>query len=212
MPDTDTVTPAGPPVHREQATGFDSAPPVPSNEATDPPSADRSSGDIGRAEASAMDTSPMLRPTTVAETAGLFDPIACLDDRTRRSGRQSDSTDRGCFIQIQGVDQTLLIPLDSEIIHIGRGLGAGLHLNESSVSRRHAVIVQRPSGHRILDDRSLNGTFVNGRRVEQRDLHDGDVITLGRVALRYVSRASLPAAGELATDAPSTPGLTAARF
>jgi hypothetical protein len=194
----DTVTPAGPPVLREEATHLANA--------------DSSSDDLGRVEASAMDTSPTLKPTTVAETAELFDPIACLDDRARRSGRPGGSADPGCFIQIQGVDQTLLIPLDSEIIHIGRGLGAGLHLNENSVSRRHAIIVQQPSGHRILDDRSLNGTFVNGMRIEQRDLLDGDVITLGRVALRYVSHASLPAAGELETDAPSTPGLTAVRF
>jgi pSer/pThr/pTyr-binding forkhead associated (FHA) protein len=48
------------------------------------------------------------------------------------------------------------------------------------------VLVPRPGGQRILDDRSSNGTFVNGQRVEQADLHDGDVIALGRVVLRYV--------------------------
>jgi pSer/pThr/pTyr-binding forkhead associated (FHA) protein len=38
---------------------------------------------------------------------------------------------------------------------------------------------------RILDDRSANGTFVNGRRVVEADLHDGDVVVLGRVVLTY---------------------------
>jgi pSer/pThr/pTyr-binding forkhead associated (FHA) protein len=38
----------------------------------------------------------------------------------------------------------------------------------------------------VLDDRSSNGTFVNGRRVQQADLSDGDVIVVGRVVLRYL--------------------------
>ena len=44
----------------------------------------------------------------------------------------------------------------------------------------------RPRGARILDDRSSNGTFVNGRRVQQSELRNGDVIVLGRAVLRYV--------------------------
>jgi pSer/pThr/pTyr-binding forkhead associated (FHA) protein len=48
------------------------------------------------------------------------------------------------------------------------------------------MLVQRPAGPRLLDDRSSNGTFVNGRRIVQADLRDGDVIVLGRVVLRYL--------------------------
>jgi pSer/pThr/pTyr-binding forkhead associated (FHA) protein len=79
-----------------------------------------------------------------------------------------------------------LIPLGTGVTHIGRGLAADLHLDESSVSRRHAMLVDRPSGARLLDDRSSNGTFVNGRRVVQADLQNGDVLVLGRVVLRYL--------------------------
>ena len=71
-------------------------------------------------------------------------------------------------------------------MHVGRGLAADLRLDDNSVSRRHAIVVPRPSGARILDDRSANGTLVNGRRVQQADLHDGDVIVLGRVVLRFL--------------------------
>lgn len=39
---------------------------------------------------------------------------------------------------------------------------------------------------RLLDDRSANGTFVNGRAVERAELSNGDVLTLGRVVLRYL--------------------------
>lgn len=92
----------------------------------------------------------------------------------------------GRYLEVQGPQQTLLIPLTGDALHIGRGLSAQLHLDESSVSRRHAILVARPSGARILDDRSSNGTFVNGRRVQQADLHNGDVIVVGRVVLRYL--------------------------
>jgi pSer/pThr/pTyr-binding forkhead associated (FHA) protein len=92
----------------------------------------------------------------------------------------------GRYLEVQGRDQTLLIPLSDDVLHIGRGLGADLRLDESSVSRRHAILVPRSAGARVLDDRSSYGTFVNGRRVQQADLRDGDVIVLGRVMLRYL--------------------------
>jgi hypothetical protein len=125
----------------------------------------------------------------------LFDGIACLDERVRRQARpiapqelpdDRPSSETGCYIEVQGPGERLLIPLGSGVTHIGRGLAADLRLDEDSVSRRHAILVYRRSGSRILDDRSSNGTFVNGRRVTQADLHDGDVLVLGRVVLRYL--------------------------
>jgi pSer/pThr/pTyr-binding forkhead associated (FHA) protein len=92
----------------------------------------------------------------------------------------------GRYLQVQGPDQALLIPLSEDVLHVGRGLAADLRLDHSSVSRRHAIIASHGSGTRILDDRSLNGTLVNGRRIERADLHAGDAITIGRFELRYV--------------------------
>jgi pSer/pThr/pTyr-binding forkhead associated (FHA) protein len=48
------------------------------------------------------------------------------------------------------------------------------------------MLVHGPSGSRLLDDRSSNGTFVNGQRIVQADLHNSDLILLGRVVLRYL--------------------------
>lgn len=95
-------------------------------------------------------------------------------------------TEPGRYLEVQGSGQGRVVRLEREITRIGRGLAADLRLDENSVSRRHALLVDGPSGPRILDDRSSNGTFVNGRRVEQVDLSDGDVIVLGRVVLRYL--------------------------
>jgi pSer/pThr/pTyr-binding forkhead associated (FHA) protein len=132
-----------------------------------------------------MSTQTLIRPVTDGLTER-FDPIACLDERVRHQAAPADPVEPGRYIEIQGPDRTLLIALAGEAMHIGRGLAAGLRLDEASVSRRHAIIVPRPSGARILDDRSANGTFVNGRRVQQAELQAGDVIVLGRVVLRYL--------------------------
>jgi pSer/pThr/pTyr-binding forkhead associated (FHA) protein len=115
-----------------------------------------------------------------------IDAVALLDESVRRKALTERPSGPGRFLEVQGTGETLLIPLSEGVMHIGRGLSADLHLDEKSVSRRHAMLVDRPSGARLLDDRSSNGTFVNGRRIVQADLHDGDVLVLGRVVLRYL--------------------------
>jgi len=67
---------------------------------------------------------------------------------------------------------------------IGRSVAADIHLDDPSVSRRHALVVSE-SGEslRVLDDRSLNGILVNGDKVEWGKLEDGDALTIGRYRL-----------------------------
>jgi pSer/pThr/pTyr-binding forkhead associated (FHA) protein len=131
-------------------------------------------------------TAQTLTPAAVDGITERFDPTACLVERERHRAVPVEPVEPGRYIEIQGPDQTLLIPLAGGAMHIGRGLAADLRLEDNSVSRRHAILVPRPSGARILDDRSANGTLVNGRRVQQADLRDGDVIVLGRVVLRFL--------------------------
>jgi len=114
------------------------------------------------------------------------DAIACLDENVRRRASSEFPREPGRYIEVQGPYETLVIPLGPGVTHVGRGLAADLRLDENSVSRRHAMLVERPGGMRVLDDRSSNGTFVNGRRVTQADLQSGDVMVLGRVVLRYL--------------------------
>jgi Inner membrane component of T3SS, cytoplasmic domain len=144
-------------------------------------------------------TADTLIPTTADGVTERFDPIACLDERVRHRALAAPGAstsagapptgrpiEHGRYIEIQGPERTLLIPLGTDVVRVGRGLAADLHLDDISVSRRHAIVVPRRSGARILDDRSANGTFVNGRRVQQAELHGGDVIVLGRVVLRFL--------------------------
>jgi predicted nucleic acid-binding Zn-ribbon protein len=77
-------------------------------------------------------------------------------------------------------------PLRGEWTRIGRSLAADVRLDDPTVSRRHALVVRQPDGVRVLDDRSLNGVFVNGRRVEWQQLGDGDELVVGRFRLVFV--------------------------
>jgi hypothetical protein len=67
---------------------------------------------------------------------------------------------------------------------IGRSASADIRLDDPSVSRRHALIVSElPDTLRILDDRSLNGVFLNGEIVEWGRMRDGDELAIGRFRL-----------------------------
>jgi len=67
---------------------------------------------------------------------------------------------------------------------IGRSVTADVRLDDPSVSRRHALVVSEPGeALRVLDDRSLNGVFVNGDLIEWCKLADGDELAIGRYRL-----------------------------
>jgi DNA-directed RNA polymerase subunit RPC12/RpoP len=79
------------------------------------------------------------------------------------------------------------VALTREWTRVGRSLAADIRFDDPTVSRRHALIVRHPDGVRLLDDRSLNGVFVNGARVDGKALRDGDEIIVGRYRLAFVS-------------------------
>ena len=81
-------------------------------------------------------------------------------------------------------DEHVVKELKAGWTRIGRSVVADVQLDDPTVSRRHALIVRTPEeGLRALDDRSLNGLFVNGRRVEWARLEDGDELEIGRFRL-----------------------------
>jgi len=96
-----------------------------------------------------------------------------------------------------GSVRTVSVPSNS--MRIGRSLSAELRFEDPTVSRRHAVLLVEDDGVRVLDDRSLNGVFVNGDRVVSQMLADGDEIVIGRYRLRFVDR--LPSAAPSAASA-----------
>ncbi len=78
--------------------------------------------------------------------------------------------------------------LDGETLLIGRSPDAAVFLNDVTVSRSHALLVRRHGGLYIDDLGSLNGTYVNRRRIESHHLAHGDEIQIGKYKLAYVER------------------------
>jgi hypothetical protein len=77
--------------------------------------------------------------------------------------------------------------LTGERIGVGRGPENEVFLDDVTVSRRHAVLVRRDDGFYIDDEESLNGTYVNRRRVESAKLEDGDEVQIGKYRLTYLT-------------------------
>ncbi|HEY2318305.1 MAG TPA: FHA domain-containing protein [Solirubrobacteraceae bacterium] len=115
----------------------------------------------------------------------VVDPYELLDHRTRDRLIPEAGAPSGRYLSLEHDGKASLIALDRPITHIGRGLIADVRLQDAHVSRRHAILALRGEGARILDDRSQNGTFVNGRRVTIQPLSDGDVLRFGRAVFRY---------------------------
>ena len=78
--------------------------------------------------------------------------------------------------------------IDRDRMSIGRTPDAAVFLDDVTVSRNHALIVRRDDGLYIDDLGSLNGTYVNRRRIESHKLDDGDEIQIGKYKLSYLER------------------------
>ena len=107
--------------------------------------------------------------------------------------------DPGEYLAYERAGEVRVFALHSQWTRIGRSLAADVRFDDPTVSRRHALIVRGPDGVRVLDDRSLNGVFVNGERVEWSTLQDGDEVLVGCHSLRYVE---VLAEGGAPTSAP----------
>lgn len=102
-----------------------------------------------------------------------------LDNRELKPGR---------YLAYEYGDRFNVVPMTSKFTRIGRSVRADVRLDSPTVSRRHAIIVLYNNRVELLDDRSLNGVFLNGERVDRARLSDGDEITIGCVEIRYLER------------------------
>jgi pSer/pThr/pTyr-binding forkhead associated (FHA) protein len=100
----------------------------------------------------------------------------------------------GRYLAYEQDGRVTVVPITRDSTRIGRSLAADIRFDDATVSRRHAIIASEQSGVRVLDDRSLNGVRVNGRRVDSSPLTDGDEILIGRHALYFLDTAAVPAA------------------
>lgn len=108
-------------------------------------------------------------------------------DRLDQEGRKDQ------FLAFEGEGRSV-VRVPEGWTRIGRSATAEIRLDDPTVSRRHAVVVRTPEGElRVLDDRSLNGVFVNGEGVEWSPLLDGDELAIGRYRLHVIDTTASPA-------------------
>lgn len=72
---------------------------------------------------------------------------------------------------------------------IGRHTDAAIFLDDVTVSRNHAIVLHEGDAWAIVDQGSLNGTFVNRRRGERTVLSDGDEIQIGKYKFTFLAPA-----------------------
>lgn len=98
---------------------------------------------------------------------------------------------RPAIVFLSGELIAVPIPLEREVVILGRALEADIRVNDSKVSREHAKIITRRNANTglteyVLEDcRSRNGTFLNGQKVGLEVLQNGDKITIGEHILRF---------------------------
>ena len=136
-------------------------------------------GNARFARASMFDTSGADGPPTLGdEESGWLESV------------RDELEDAGQYLAYREQGRISVMPLMGEWTRIGRSLTADIRFDDPTVSRRHAIIARHRGSVRVLDDRSLNGVFLRGRRVEWGDLEDGDELIIGRYRLFFLDNSN----------------------
>jgi pSer/pThr/pTyr-binding forkhead associated (FHA) protein len=75
--------------------------------------------------------------------------------------------------------------LDTAVTTVGRHPEADIFFDDVTVSRRHAEVIRTGTAFEIVDQRSLNGTYVNGERVDRSALRNGYEVRVGKFRLNF---------------------------
>ena len=79
-------------------------------------------------------------------------------------------------------------PIRADRLSIGRRPDSDVFLDDVTVSRDHALVVKRGGDFYLDDLGSLNGTYVNRKRIESEQLRDGDELQVGKYKLTFLAR------------------------
>jgi DNA-directed RNA polymerase subunit RPC12/RpoP len=122
-------------------------------------------------------------PTVEFALTAKHEPPAWLEEA------RAKLTEPGYHLAMREHGKVTTFHLDEGWAKIGRCEKANVCLDDPSVSRRHAILATDDGkAPRILDDRSLNGVLVNGRKVDYAELEPGDELAIGRYRLYLLHR------------------------
>lgn len=121
-------------------------------------------------------------PVSADETAA-FSPVAEVEDQ---EVTEVVAAGRGPALVVKkGPDAGERFALNGPVVSIGRDPGSDIFLNDITVSRRHARIEVEAKSVTLSDVGSLNGTYVNGQRIESVVLAPGDEVQIGKFKLVF---------------------------
>lgn len=135
------------------------------------------------------DPIPSAGETTIIGLPAITVPVTSTGDRPLTKEdlntimRLADGT--ALLIPTRGAVSGSRYLLDEDEITVGRDPSSDILLDDSTVSRTHAVFRRINGNYSVIDAGSLNGTYVNRQRVDSQELKNGDEIILGKFRLVY---------------------------
>ena len=135
------------------------------------------------------DPIPSAGETTIIGLPAITVPVTSTGDRPLTKEdlntimRLADGT--ALLISTRGAVAGSRNLLDEDEITVGRDPSSDILLDDSTVSRTHAVFRRINGNYSVIDAGSLNGTYVNRQRVDSQELKNGDEIILGKFRLVY---------------------------
>ncbi|ROT87429.1 signal peptide protein [Bifidobacterium mongoliense] len=138
---------------------------------------------------SMTDPIPSAGETTIIGMPAITIPVTSTGDRPLTQedldtiSRLSPHT--ALLISTRGAVSGSRYLLDEDEITVGRDPGADILLDDSTVSRAHAVFRRDNGTFSVVDSGSLNGTYVNRQRVDEQQLKNGDEIMIGKFRLVF---------------------------
>ena len=117
------------------------------------------------------------------------DAVHSADEPTTEMALEADLMQQPAVLMVtQGPAAGSRYELIEARVTVGRHPESDIFLDDITVSRRHAEVYREGLVPQVKDMGSLNGTYLNGRRVEEAGLKDGDELQIGRFKLTFHDR------------------------
>jgi pSer/pThr/pTyr-binding forkhead associated (FHA) protein len=141
------------------------------------------------------DPIPSAGETTIIGMPAISIPVTSTGDRPLTQedletiSKLSDGT--ALLISTRGAVSGSRYLLDEDEISVGRDPRADILLDDSTVSRSHAIFRRTSGRFTVSDSGSLNGTYVNRQRVDSMELKNGDEIMIGKFRLVFFTKSAI---------------------
>ncbi|MCE9621684.1 MAG: zinc-ribbon and FHA domain-containing protein [Actinomycetia bacterium] len=95
------------------------------------------------------------------------------------------STSSASLVVRNGPQAGVALTIDDDLTRLGRATDCEISLDDITVSRWHAEILREGDNYRVRDAGSLNGTYVNNKRIDEAPLHQGDELQVGKFRMVF---------------------------